>query len=89
MNFLPDDPNSLLLMTLFALIIALSVAAYFARKKLQARGLLAIQLLTLLLSLIGFLQIAAPQGTLTGWVGAVGLVGTFWLMSRFENTDRS
>jgi hypothetical protein len=85
---LPADPTLLLALALFGLLFAISLLAYLLRKKLQARGLLALQLLSLLISLVGFLALAMPNGTITGWVGAVGLIGTFWLMSRFENTDR-
>jgi hypothetical protein len=86
---LPDQPELQIALALFAALAVLSAVGFFMRKKLQARGLMAFQLITLLLSLIGFLMLAAPSGKVVGWIAALGLVGTFWLMARFENTDRS
>ncbi len=72
----------------FLLLLGIGVLAYLLRRQLQARGLLALHLLSFLVSLLGLLILTPDRPLWIGGAIAAAMVGCFWLMARFENTDR-
>lgn len=90
MNLYPSQLPGLTAVWLFSLIASLCLCGFFLRHKLGVRGLTAFLLLILLLSVFGLLIMSGGylRGEIAGLIGALLLIGGFWLMSRFEGFEK-
>jgi hypothetical protein len=85
---LPYNPDLLTAVWLLGIITLIALAGFLFRLRLGVRGLAAFLLLILLCGLFALLLLLHPRGEVIGLLGAAALVGGFWLMSRFEGSDK-
>jgi len=87
---LPElSPDTLqICLILFVAIALLGALGFILRGRLGARGLLAFNMLGMLLAVFGALLIAEPDSKLSRWATMGGMLACYWLLSRFEGTEK-
>ena len=85
---IPPSSELLAACWLLAVIATVALSGFIFRHKLGPRGLAAFLLLIFLSSCFALLIALNPRGEIVGGLGALVLIGSFWLMSRFEGFDK-
>lgn len=85
---IPPTSELLAASWLLGVIGLIALGGFIFRGKLGPRGLAAFMLLIFLASSFALLMVLNPRGEILGSLGALVLIGGFWLMSRFEGFEK-